>query len=163
MSEVLVAGHRMASHTRQMRGNPKLVSVLTGSKALVTANKRGFKEPDFCKVTDMCLLCLESEQGCAYGNQEHMILFCPAIEQERCKLFSALEQCFKTADPFVGQNWKNIYPGKEEFIADQRYADHFPRLFGMRWLLPLLSPAGKRISSNIANTWLLSHKTVVDL
>ena len=162
MSEVLIAGHRMASHTRQIRGNPKLMSILTEYRALAQCSA-GLKEPDFCKVIDMCPLCSESEEGGAYGNQEHMILFCPAMEQERIKLFTAIEQCFKTADPFVGQNWKDIYPGEEEFIADQRYADRFPRLFGMRWLLPLLSPAGKRISSNIANTWFLSHKTVVDL
>ena len=163
MASVLIAGHRWMSHTRKVRGDGKLRSMLLESKALQNDNVLSSLEPEAVDVIDLCPLCLRSDRGCAYGNQVHLMLFCPKLEDDRRDLFRRVENIMKRATAMLpGKVWHVQYPGEADFIVDPRYQSEFQILSGMKWLLPLLNKGNKRISSNVPNTWLLSHKLVVD-
>ena len=78
-------------------------------------------------------------------------------------MFSQVEQIMAKAEAhFSSRQWDLTYPGKAEFSALPKYAEQYPRLFKMAWLLPLQTQSNKRVGSNIADTWLMSHKTAVD-
>ena len=116
-----------------------------------------------CDAIDLCPLCIEHEEGCSYGNQEHLFLYCPVFEKERCLMFSKVEEIMKEAGKSIqGKRWHVSYPGQLPFHPDPKYLSKFPILSEMRWLLPLLNSSNRRLSSSICETWLLSHKMVID-
>ena len=76
------------------------------SKALQNDNVLSSLEPEAVNVIDLCPLCLRSERGCAYGNQVHMMLFCPKFEDDRRELFRRVENIMKRAAVMLpGKVW----------------------------------------------------------
>ena len=163
MTTVLLATHRMLSHTRMVRGDPKLREILVERGISSPDSKKNQLEPSWADDIDLCPLCCDDPAGCAYGNQEHYIQFCPVLEELRCEMYARVERIMIGAEAHLtNRAWDLQYPGKAEFSALRKYADRFPRLSKMAWLLPVLTLSNKRLASTIANTWLLSHKTAVD-
>ena len=163
LPQICLVGHRGGSQTRYMRIDAKLRSLMLSSGALKNENRLNVREIEECQEVDICPLCKDEDDGCAYGNQEHLIVFCPRFEEDRCRMYDQVEGIMRRAGrKFVGGRWNIQYPGKVEFQVCDAYASKYPILYGMMWLLPMLTLFGKRIASNVANTWLLSHKTVVD-
>ena len=163
MTSVLLATHRMPSHRRTVRGDPKLRKILVERRISSLDSKMNQLEPSWVEDIDVCALCCDNPAGCAYGNQEHYIQFCPVLEELRCEMYAQVERIMIRAEAHLtNRAWDLQYPGKAEFSALRKYADRFPRLSKMAWLLPVQSLSNKRLASTIANTWLLSHKTAVD-
>ena len=78
-------------------------------------------------------------------------------------MFSKVEEIMKKAGKSIqGKRWHVSYPGQLSFHPDPKYLSKFPILSEMRWLLPLLNSSNRRLSSSICETWLLSHKMVID-
>jgi ribonuclease HI len=163
MQELMIAGHRMQSPTRMMRGDAKLRDAVIRSGALITPNKLNQREPCRVEPADLCPLCINDKDGCSYGNQEHVIQFCPVFEESRCEMFEKVEMILsKNGNKILGGRWRVTYPGKLILKVDPRYVTRFPRLAEMCWLLPVLDSSSRKLASNIDETWILSHKTVID-
>ena len=68
----------------------------------------------------------------------------------------------KAETHFSSRQWDLTNPGKAGFSVLPKYAEQYPRLSKMAWLLPLQTLSNKRVGSNITDTWLMSHKAAVD-
>ena len=163
LQELMIAGHRMISPTRMMRGDARLRDAVIRSGALITPNKLNRRESSRVESVNLCPLCINDKDGCSYGNQEHVIHFCPVFEELRCQMFEKVEMILsETGKRILGGRWRVTYPGKLVFKVDPKYATRFPLLAEMRWLLPILDSSSRKLASNIDETWFLSHKAVID-